>query len=544
MATIPESQQSDVINQLQKTFADYKTSTLQRKILSEAGIKDPADPKFLDIIKASLDFAYHAEYFFPDPQDPNKRLVLEPWQKAEIQYAQWGEGFGKDGTAIRKPIAINSPRGFGKSVFSSIVANEFAIHFPYTQIALFSTSQDQANDLMEKVRYFVKHSLWSFMIDKKKNSKSEFGLINGSTIKAFPQSEVTIRGYHPHIKIIDEKSRIKREILEAAIRPMGRKVCWLEIGISTPFGMNNNHYEDCNNPDLFHVHILRPTEVSWVDAAKLTIESQMMGDRVARQELYAEFLEDADTVFSPRLIEQMLNLRLKPKQVGEPNIIYIMGADFGKHRDYSVICLLHIDRRGEVIIDWIERHLHVDYKVIVIRMADLCDIFKVGLIVPDGTGVGISILEDLERAVKGVPIYMTKLKGRGKDGEEKHRMGFYFTNQTKLNAVDELLRVMTNNKLRCPHHFNTTDPRKERFIYKILENEMLQFSYTRSIAGNIIFSHPEDGKSHDDTLISVMLANWGLRYLKATKSKIKGVPNARVGKGDRLVKRTFGNAPR
>ena len=26
---------------------------------------------------------------------------------------------------------------------------------------------------------------------------------------------------------------------------MGRKTCYLEIGISTPFGMNNNHYKDC-----------------------------------------------------------------------------------------------------------------------------------------------------------------------------------------------------------------------------------------------------------------------------------------------------------
>ena len=544
MATITEQRRNSTLAQLNKTFAEFKTSTLQSKILSEAGISDPSDPKFLDIINASLDFAYHAEYFFPDPASPDKKLKLEPWQKTEIRYAQWGEGFDKSGTAIRKPIAINSPRGFGKSVFSSIVANEFAIHFPYTQIALFSTSQDQANDLMEKVRYFVKHSLWSFMIDKKKNSKSEFGLINGSTIKAFPQSEVTIRGYHPHIKIIDEKSRIKREILESAIRPMGRKVCWLEIGISTPFGMNNNHYEDCMNPELFHVHLLNPTEVSWVDSKKLAIEEQMMGDRVAKQELRAEFLDDADTIFSPRLIAQMLTIGLKPRQVGEDNIVYIMGADFGKHRDYSVICLIHIDRRGEIIIDWIERHLHVDYKIIVERMAYLCDEFKVGLIVPDGTGVGISILEDLERSVKGIPIYMTKLKTRGKDGEEKHRMGFYFTNQTKLNAVDDLLKNMVNNKVRCPDHFNTKDPRNERYIFKVLENEMLQFTYTRSIAGNILFSHPEDGKSHDDTLIAVMLANWGLRYLKATKVNIKGVPSARVGEGDRLVKRTFGNEQR
>lgn len=530
----------NIISDLEVLFKNYSTSPLQRRILHEAGINDPADPKFMQIIRASLDFVYHAETFFPDPNLPNEPLRLEPWQKADLRYCQFGEGFDPKGAAIRKPLAINSPRGFGKSVFSSVAADEFAIHFPYTKIALFSTSQDQANDLMEKVTYNIKHSIYSFMIDKKRNSKTEMGLSNGSVLKAFPQSEVTIRGFHPHIKIIDEKARIKREILESAIRPMGRKTCWLEIGISTPFGRNNNHYEDCMNPISFHTHLLKPTEVSWVDESKLKQNCSLVGDRIARQEYYAEFIEDSATIFKPLWIETMLTLGLKPKIKGDIATNYILGTDFGKHRDYTSICVLHPEPNTDIHIDLLERHLNLDYNNAIDRIRQISEDFNVKMIVPDGTGVGVAILEQLERKVR-VPIYMSRIKKKDVSGRDVYRLGFIFSNTSKLNIVDELVKAMMNFKLKSPHHFNTTDPKNERYIFKVLENEMIDFSYTRTSSGNISFGHPEDTKSHDDTVIGVMLALWGLRYGNVIKPTFGGSPNIRSISRDKFHIKMAGN---
>lgn len=510
---------------------------MQNRLLHEAGLKSISDPQFFSLIRASLDFVYHAETFFPDPNNPNLPLRLEPWQRDRIQYCQYGEGFDPvTGIAVRKPLAINSPRGFGKSTFSSVVADEFAIHFPYTKIALFSTSQEQANDLMDKVRYNIKHSIYSFMINKKNDSKTELGLSNGSLIKAFPQSEVTIRGFHPHIKIIDEKARIKREIIESAIRPMGRKVCWLEIGISTPFGRSNNHYEDCANPTSFSVSILKPTDVSWVDDAKLKRESAIMGDRIARQELYGEFIEDSSTIFKPLWIETMLTISLKPKLRGESGKWYIMGTDFGKHRDYFAITILHMEANGDAHIDLQERYLHLDYNTGIDRIRELCNLFDIKLVVPDGTGVGIAILEQLERKLN-IPIYTTKLKKKDPSGKELIRLGFIFNNTSKLNLVDETVKLMMNSHLKSPHHHNTTDPRNERYIFKVLENEMIDFTYTRTTAGNIVFGHPEDTKSHDDTLISLMLAVWGLRYGKHGKIIMGGDAGYRTSSPQRFARR-------
>lgn len=521
-----------------------QTQAFNKRILREAGITSATDPRFLSLMRASIDFVYHAEHYLPDPNDPRKRLHLEDWQKKEIQYCQWGDSFDSEGKALRKPIAINSPRGFGKSVFTSIVAIEFALHFAYTQIALFSTSQDQANELMDKVRYFLKNSMFAYLIDKKHDSKTELWLLNGSKIKAFPQSEVTIRGYHPHIKIVDEKARIKRDILESAIRPMGRKVCWLEIGISTPFGTNNNHYEDCSNPDVFHVKLLKPTEVSWVTKEKLEHETKMMGDRIAKQELYGEFLADADTVFKPSWIERMLTVNLVTQKSGSSGNHYYMGLDFGKHRDYTAISIIHKNDVGDIIIDAIERHLHMDYTVAIDRVVELCNLFNIVQIIPDGTGVGIAVLELLERKTH-TPIYTTKLKKpKDKLRKEQYRIGFYFTNQSKLNLVGELEKIMMNNKIRCPHHYNTNDPNNPLYIYKVLENEMIQFSYERTSNGTIRFGHPEDSKSHDDTLISLMLAVWGMRYGNFVKPTFGGSPTIQTQRGDKLQTRFFGGSPR
>ena len=148
-------------------------------------------------------------------------------------------------------------------------------------------------------------------------------------------------------------------------------------------------------------------------------------------------------------------------------------------------------------------------------------------------------MEDLIQQIR-VPIYRTKLKLKDDHGKDVYRIGFIFTNISKLNIVDETMVAMRNSQLKSPHHFNTTDPNNERFIYKVLENEMLQFRYERTQAGNIIFSAPDDGKSHDDTLCALLLAIWGLRFGFVAPPAVGGAKGYRVSAPDRIQPRTFG----
>jgi len=553
---------------LEQRFSQFESNPIQSRIMKEAGITNPGDSRFIDMVRASLDYCYHAELYLPTPDDPSKPLHLENWQFQELKYAQYGEPyiakqlhaqgllkkfiphqyFDKNGVPKRKKVAINSPRGFGKSVYSTVVPVEFCLHRPNTKVALFSTSQEQADDLINKVEHLISNSVFSFMI-KNSNSK-RIKLTNGCTIKSFPQSEVTIRGFHPHIKIIDEKARIKREILESAIRPMGRKTCWLEIGVSTPFGRNNNHYDDCHNPKKFHIRLLNPTDVSWVDEAKLEDEEATMGSRIAQQELYGVFLEDSSSVFKQTDISRMYEYKydptnktfthLDPVYEGIPGIRYYLGTDFGKNHDYSVFCIGHYDPDGTIIIDYLERHLNMPYTDVLNRIFELTRTYDVKLIIPDGKGVGIAMVDFLVKKVK-VPIYTSEIK-RNKyrkfdDGTKKptEKKGFIGDNIAKNNLVGQMEHVVSIGKLKCPYHYDIADKRSHSYIYKVLEDEMINFAYQRTTHGNITYSGKEGETKHDDTLMAVMLMVWGITYQKAQAYAMAGkkAPHT-YGKGGRI----------
>ena len=544
----------------------------QEGILRDAGINE-LGYDFYAIQRSIVDFPFHAQYFLKNPNNPNLPLILEPWQKDEIYYAQFGEAyldwkesfyeeptvvvpfFKSNGEVERKKIAINSPRGFGKSVFAAVIAVEFAIHFPYTKIALFSTSQEQANGLMAKVRFFLENSIFAMMISRRQNSKTHIQLTNGSEIKAFPQSEVSTRGEHPHIKVIDEKARIQPEFLQAAIRPMGRKTCWLEIGISTPYGMANDHYKDCMDTEYFHVHLLQPTEVSWVDKAKLKENMATVSNRIGRQEYYAEFLADSGTVFPPSHIQRMFTLKprkaangkviewrkLKIQSKGDPNKWYVMGCDYGKHKDYSTISIGHQLNNGMIITDRIERYNKCSYDFVIKRSVDLCDDFNVKLIVPDGSGVGIALVEMLQKELhkRGLNVMIFKSKVQNAKNQRKKRitesgksdedirLGFIFNNHSKMSIVEWMQLKLMADKFKVPYH-NDIDKTElnyeqhELYPFKVLEEEMTDFTFRKTLAGNTIYGHPETEDAHDDVIIAVMLKLWGFRFLENMRLKRLG----------------------
>jgi hypothetical protein len=546
----------------------------QESILRDAGINE-LGYDFYALQRSVVDFPFHAQYFFKDPGNPQLPLILEPWQSDEMYYAQFGEAyldwkdnlyteptvivpfFQSNGKVVRKKIAINSPRGFGKSIFAAIIAVEFAIHFSHLKIALFSTSQEQANSLMAKVRYFLEHSIFAMMISKKQNSKTHIQLTNGSEIKAFPQSEVSTRGEHPHIKVIDEKARIQPEFLQAAIRPMGRKECWLEIGISTPYGMANDHYKDCMNHEYFHVHLLKPTEVRWVDDDKLKENMAIVSNRIGRAEYYAEFLSDSGTVFPPSHIQRMFTLKprkaangkviewrkLKIQSKGDPNKWYVMGCDYGKHKDYSTISIGHQLSNGMVITDRIERYRKVSYDFVIKRSVDLCNDFNVKLIVPDGSGVGIALVEMLEKRLrkKGLRVMIFKSKVQNAKTQRKKRLtetgksdedirlGFIFNNHSKMSIVEWMQLQLMADKFKVPYHNdikNIVSNYEEHELYpmQILEDEMTDFTFSKTHAGNVVYGHPDTEDAHDDVIIAVMLKLWGFRFLENMRLKRQNKP--------------------
>lgn len=202
-------------------------------------------------------------------------------------------------------------------------------------------------------------------------------------------------------------------------------------------------------------------------------------DRVFRQEIGAEFLEDSGTVF--RNVRSLVTTHPKfrgPKtavrwgfQTAEPRTRYVAGWDPAKHQDYSVLAILRLPERHIVHFD---RFQDVDYTVQVRRIAAACARYNHASLLMDSTGGGDPIYDFMSREI-----------GRG--GVE----GYVFTKTSKADLVNELAVGVDGGLLSYPD-------------IPVLMNELEIFEMQRSEAGTVRYSAPEG--YHDDCVMAVALA--------------------------------------
>jgi len=152
---------------------------------------------------------------------------------------------------------------------------------------------------------------------------------------------------------------------------------------------------------------------------------------------------------------------------------YVMGVDFAKSVDNFSISI--IDTFKKQLVYFLEKpkqewNLQKEY---VIRLARN---YNNALVIPDSTGVGSPIVEDLQRVDLAV-------------------QPFNFTSKSKNELIEKLIVVLDQRLV--------TFPRIEELI-----EELKDFRVVVSKSGSITYSAPE-GK-HDDGVISLALAVWGL----------------------------------
>ena len=109
------------------------------------------------------------------------------------------------------------------------------------------------------------------------------------------------------------------------------------------------------------------------------------------------------------------------------------------------------------------------------------------LVVPDLTGIGDPLGEELMR--EGVSIYHTRKT------DDKSIPGVHFTNILKQQMVEKLMISIEQRMITFPH-------------IDVLIDELFAFQPFLSPTGKITYHAPE-GK-HDDCVIALMLAVWGL----------------------------------
>jgi len=275
--------------------------------------------------------------------------------------------------------------------------------------------------------------------------------------------------------VVDEASRLKREVWENYLYARLTSRNGRAILISTPFGRNwfweeylkakekgfGFNYPTISNPYF-------PKE-KWEEAKK------RMPEKVFNQEFMAMALEGAASVF--RGVDEIIRRDCLMDVM--PNHRYVMGVDLARHNDYTV--LIVVDKWNHKVV-YFDRFKNVNYPFQKKRIKAVSQRYNNAKIIIDGTTMGEPVAEDLKR--EGLFVEDVKV----------HR-------GSKQDIVEKLSIFIEQKQIWIPQE-------------PILVDELKSYGCRYTEAGNVVFSAPHG--MHDDCVMALALAVWGL-YGKATE---------------------------
>ncbi len=164
---------------------------------------------------------------------------------------------------------------------------------------------------------------------------------------------------------------------------------------------------------------------------------------------------------------------------------YLLGADFAKTHDFNVAFVLN---RQTKHFDYFERWNNTSWNLTKERFKAIAARYNNALLIPDSTGVGDPIVEDLQH--DGVRVFHTQ-----KPNSEVSTPGIKFNNINKENMVEKLKVCIEQALITFPNH-------------EVAIQELRDFECEILPSRNYRYQAPE-GK-FDDCVIAMALAVWGM----------------------------------
>lgn len=313
-------------------------------------------------------------------------------------------------------------------------------------------------------------------------SRMTMSLGRGSVLFRSLDNPDNARSKTAHGIVLDEAADIATTAWNEALRPMLMDTDGWLLAIGSPKGRNwfwqewhkahsgqvadscafqaptlgvkitGNGIERCPHP-LENPHIAF-TEIEHLYAT--------MPDRVFRQEILAEFVEDGGGVF--RGVRGCVTTDSLPPIDSQ----YVIGADWGRSQDYTVFTVIDVARMRVVAID---RSNLVDYAVQRGRLRALWERYGQCAIIAESNSMGQPIIEQLAR-------------------EGLRLRPFVTTNATKSAIIEGLSLAIERKQITLPDH-------------AILINELEAYESQILPSGLTRYSAP-DGM-HDDCVMSLAI---------------------------------------
>lgn len=279
------------------------------------------------------------------------------------------------------------------------------------------------------------------------------------------------RGINPIDVVFDEYSEMNEQIWTAVIQPVLRENKGTATFIFTPKGKNHSWKlveMAKNSPEEWFVSVQGVQDTDVFTQEELDEIKRNTPQALYEQEYECKFLEGASQFFK-RIQQNTYPKDYMLNDIGE----FQLGVDLAKYNDWTVLTPFNLTT---FIVHPQERFNQIDYNLQKAKIEAMARRFNNALIVPDSTGVGDPVVEDLK--AKGLNVY--------NDG-----VGFKFTETSRMNLLNNLAILLEQDKIKIPDDEG-------------LIAELESFQYSLSEGGKIKVKAPEG--LHDDRVMSLALA--------------------------------------
>jgi hypothetical protein len=323
------------------------------------------------------------------------------------------------------------------------------------------------------------------IITKQNKAELTIEFINGSTL-TFLSSERpdSIRGFSFNYVVIDESSFVSENAVNEAILPTLSAIGKKCLIISTPKGKNwfyNAYLRGLDEGTDYVSFRGLSTDNPYIDQNFINEQRKSLPDSIFKQEYEAQFTDSGNDVFTG--VNLVCNIR--NWDVPTKNKRYYFGADIGLTNDYSVLTI--IDESGRVAkIIRINGQLYEDIgKTFVTELRR----YSVSGGYVETNGVGRPMFELIKSEIRTT-------------------QEFYTTNENKAQGIRNLIYKIQQGELELP----------SEELFPHLKQELEAFTYKVNANGLITFSAPSG--YHDDTVMSLMLANEAREKIALRKSSL------------------------
>lgn len=278
------------------------------------------------------------------------------------------------------------------------------------------------------------------------------------------------RGESLHLAVLDEAARIPEEVWTDAIQPTLADFGGDAILISTPKGRNWFWLEWQRGQDGGGDSI-----ASWRAPSRdnpnprirqaADLARDRVPDRTYRQEWLAEFVDDGGGVF--RNVVRCATARPQERVNGHE---YVMGVDWGKVNDATVITVIDMTERRQVHV---QRLRKIDYTLQLQTVLHVAALYRPYTIIPERNSVGEPMIEQMVR--RGLPVNP-----------------FYTSNESKALIIEDLQLAFENKTIEV-----LDDPVQtgELEAYELLK---------RTATGQPVYGAPHG--LHDDYVMALAFA--------------------------------------